>query len=228
MECPRCSVKFAAAPEVCPHCGFSLPALTKAVGCDLFGLKRLTDEAHCLKLNESREIEALLEDFEQRFPQVFIALYLGVLPVPFSVRELAFLLLNRGAFATREHARLNEFAVAFVIDPVARTASLMTGYSLERWLPSRKLLRMLRSIRTCLWHGEYVSAVSTTVHRLDKRLRKAGRRETRRHLLPPVAPGDFLAGSKVRPLRTPSAAESPEVRPTNPTHAQTGWQIDEY
>src|ERR1700759_906376 len=142
MECPRCSVKVTDAPEVCSHCGFSLTTLTNALGCDLFGIKRLTDEAHCLKLHERREIEALLEDFEQRFPQVFLTLYLGVLPAPFSVRELAFLLLNRGAFATGEHARLNEFALALVIDPVARTTTLMTGYALERWLPQRRLSRL--------------------------------------------------------------------------------------
>jgi hypothetical protein len=200
------------------------------LGCDLFGIKRLTDEAHCLKLHERREIEALLEDFEQRFPQVFLTLYLGVLPAPFSVRELAFLLLNRGAFATREHARLNEFALALVIDPVARNAALMTGYALERWLPPRKLSRLLRRVRTSLWHGEYVSAVRATVQRLEKRLRKAGQREARRHMLPPVAPGDFLAGSKFRPLRTPSAAEKPEVRHAKQTqdHPQPGWQLDEY
>jgi uncharacterized membrane protein YgcG len=215
MECPHCAAKMAGAPDACPRCDFSLAKLTAALGCDLFGIRRLADDAHCLKLQESREIEALLEDFEQHFPQVFVTVYLGVLPTPLSVRELAFLLLNRGAFSAGEHPRLNEFAVALVVDPVARTAALMTGYALERWLPPRRMHRILRGIRTCLWHGEYVAAVTSTLRGLEKGLRKAARRESRRHVLPPISPEDFLSASKFRPLRTSLAAENdPAVRPT--------------
>jgi len=226
MECPRCSVRIAEARAVCPRCQFSLTALTTAVGCDLFGIRRLTDEAHCLKLHESREIEALLEDFEQRFPQVFLTLYLGVLPTPFSVREVAFLLLNRGAFPTREHGRLNEYALALVIDPVARAASLMSGYALEKWLPERKLGGILRSIRTALWHGEYVAAVNSVIQGLEKHLRKAGRREDRRQVLPPPTE-EFLSGAKFR-LLSQSAMESLRASAEGQEYSKGGEMADEY
>jgi uncharacterized membrane protein YgcG len=195
-----------------------LAKLTEAMGgCDLFAIKRLTDAAHCLKLHESRDIETLLEDFEQHFPQVFVTVYLGVLPGALSVRELAFLLLNRGAFAAGDHRRLNEFAVAVVVDPVARTAAIMTGYALESLLTPRRQRRILRGIRTPLWHGEYVAAVTRTLRGLEKALRKGARREERRHVLPPISAEDFLSASKFRPLRTPVAAEEPStVHPSPP------------
>lgn len=207
MQCPRCSTKIVDEHAVCPECRFHLGLLTSALGYDLFAIKRLTDEAHCLKLQESREIETLLEDFEQRFPQVFFTLYLGVLQHPLNVREIAFLLLNRGAFPNRDHHRLNEFAVALVVDPVARTAALMTGYALEAWLSPKKVARILNGIRTSLWHGEYVAAIKATLHGLEKHLRKGAQREVRRHVLPPVAPEEFLSGSKFRPLHKEDSSD---------------------
>src|SRR4051812_30394204 len=128
MECPRCGAAHVTGKSGCAGCGFGLGAMMNAFGPDLIPLRRLWDEAHCLRVHEARQVEQTLVDFEEHYPQLFFAAYLGVLPPTLTVNELAFLLLNRGIFWAEHHPRLNEHAIALVLDPEARAAGLMVGY----------------------------------------------------------------------------------------------------
>ena len=208
IACPRCDAPAAVSHAACGRCGFSLQALITAFGADLIQLQRLTDDAHCLRLQEAQDLEGLLEAFERRFPQVFITAYFGVLPASLSVGELAFLLLNRGVFASGEGSRLNEHAIAFVVDPVTRQAGLMAGYALESWFPARLLRKILGKIRTPLWHGEYVNATASVLRSVEARLRKFASRDQRRQMLPPLSAEEFMASSGFQSLRS---APSPTV-----------------
>ncbi len=207
MECPRCGTAAGRSPHACEHCGFSLVAIMQAFGLDLVELKPFADDAHCLRLHEAQAVESLIAEFEERFPQVFITVYLGLLPPQLSVRELAFLLLNRGVFSNSDHRRLNEHAVALVLDPVARNVGLMVGYALEKILPSKTQTKILRSVRTALWHGEYVSAIATVLRAVEKILKKHSHREWRGHSLPPVSAEDFMSSSGFRTLRSSSSGQ---------------------
>lgn len=212
MECPRCGTAAVHTPHACEHCGFSLAAITRAFGLDLVELKSFADDAHCLRLQEALAVKSWIAEFEERFPQVFVTVYLGVLPPQLSVGELAFLLLNRGVLSSKDHRRLNEHAVALVLDPVARSAGLMAGYALEKVLPAKAQLKILRSVRTSLWHGEYAPAISVILRAVEKTLRKAAQREWRSHSMPPASTEDFLSSSGFRTLR--SASSSPTPSPT--------------
>ena len=48
-----------------------------AFGRDLIPLRRLWDEAHCLRVHEARELELALVNFEEHYPQLFFAVYLA-------------------------------------------------------------------------------------------------------------------------------------------------------
>lgn len=209
MECPRCGVAAGQSPHACEHCGFSLVSIMQGFGLDLVELKPFADDAHCLRLHEAQAVESLIAEFEETFPQVFVTVYLGVLPPQLSVGELAFLLLNRGVFSNRDHRRLNEHAVALVLDPVARNVGLMVGYALEKILPVKSQMKILRSVRTALWHGEYVSAISAVLRAVEKTLKKHSRKERRGHSLPPVSTEDFLSSSGFRTLRASSSGQRP-------------------
>lgn len=163
-----------------------------AFGRDLIPLRRLWDEAHCLRVHEAKELELALVNFEEHYPQLFFAVYLGVLPPTLTVKELAFLLLNRGLFWAEHHPRLNEHAIALVLDPESRSVGLMVGYALERLLPPRVLQRILRRVRTPLWHAEYAPAIIGVVREVARTVRKGARRALRRDVLPPAAPEEFL------------------------------------
>lgn len=203
MDCPGCGCELSETPDQCTDCGFCLSSLTPLLGSGTARLERLTDEAHCLRLRESRQIEALMDDFQRRFPQVYLALFLGVLPGHINLRELSFWLLNRAAFGGSDQRRLNEYAILLAIDPAAKTATLTVGYALESLLISKQLEKILRSMRTALWHGEYAGAIAHGIAALDKRLRKAARCVRRaEEILPPDSYENFLDDAGLRSLRT--------------------------
>src|SRR6187401_383709 len=137
MECPKCGTSSFQAVSRCAKCGLSLEGLSQTLGSSLVSLESLTDAAHCLRVREKELLKHELDAFQQSFPQVFLAVYLGLLPATPTPGEIAFWLLNQAAFQPSDPARLNERAALLVIDPVARHAGLTIGYGLEACLPRK-------------------------------------------------------------------------------------------
>lgn len=142
-------------------------------------LDRLTDAAHCLRLSERRKIEAQMDDLERRFPQVFFAVYFGVLPQGFRVEEVGFWLLNHAAFGTHDITKRNEFGIILVIDPAAGTACFSVGYAMEALLGKMGMQRTLLRASKYLSRSEYGGAVDLAIRDLDRSLRSLGRAELR-------------------------------------------------
>ncbi len=165
-------------------------------------METLNDAANCLRLKDRHLLIHELESLSQEFPQVFFCVFLGILPAAPSLPETSFWLLNHAAFPTGETPRLNEYAVLLMIDPVAKRAGINVGYALEKLLPHRSLERILSTVRTPLWHGEFAAGVSQALRMVAKALRKGGRRTLRRQeFRPPDADAGFLEASKLEPLR---------------------------
>jgi uncharacterized membrane protein YgcG len=176
--------------------------LSQSLGSNLVSLEALTDAAHCLRAREKELLKHDLDAFQQAFPQVFFAVYIGVLPTTPSPAEIAFWLLNHAAFQPADAARLNERAALLVIDPVARAAGLTVGYGLEPFLPRAKLNAILRRVRTPLWHGEYSGAIQMTIKQVAATLRKAGKRMSRQaEFPPPGSESEFIKNSGLQSLR---------------------------
>jgi uncharacterized membrane protein YgcG len=210
MDCPRCGTLSHQAVARCGVCGLSLELLSQSLGSNLVSLESLTDAAHCLRVREREHLQHELDAFQQSFPQVFLGVYLGILPTAPSASEIAFWLLNQAAFRPGDPARLNERAALLVIDPVARSAGLTVGYGLEPFLPRDRLADILRRIRTPLWHGEYPGAIELCIKLLANALRKAGRRSTKQvEFPPPGTEADFIQGSGLHSLRD---SDSPPVQ----------------
>lgn len=183
----------------------SLGSLSQSLGSNLVSLQALTDAAHCLRTREKEFLAHELDGFHQTFPQVFLAVYLGVLPPSPTPAEIAFWLLNHAAFQPADPAKLNERTALLVIDPVGRTAGLTVGYGLEPFLPAGTLSGILRRIRTPLWHGEYSSAIVLAIKLIGNSLRKAARRAPRQvEFPPPGAEVDFIHTSGLQSLRDSS------------------------
>ena len=175
MNCPRCGTDLRPGQTNCPSCRFHLEALTPLLGHQWVRLERLIDAAHCLRLKDSRKLEAVLDEFERRFPQSFVAVYLGVLPHGLNVVELGFWLLNYGAFSTHEMSKRNDFGIIIVIDPATHLVGISLGYAIEQVIPAKELAQILQAMTDRLWHSEYRQAVELAVKRIDKRLRSQGR-----------------------------------------------------
>lgn len=179
MKCPQCDSQLSDRAACCSNCGFNALTSSARHGDHLVRLERLTDAAHCISLRDRRKLEARLDDFERRFPQVFLAVYFGVLPQGLRVAEVGFWLLNHAAFGTHDISKRNEFGIVIVVDPAASTACFSLGYAVEALADQIKPVDILERMRGSLTLSHYAGAVEKAVCLLDRRLRSAGKPQIR-------------------------------------------------
>ncbi len=205
MKCPHCSKSVAPGQEVCPGCGFSSSAIRAYLGADWVRLERVTDVAGRLNLRETRHLEMVLDEFERRFPQCFMAAYVGVLPETLTLPDLGFWLINHGAFQTHQVTRRNDFAIVMLIDPLRQQAAFSVGYALEAVLSEEVLLRILGKLRRPLQQGQISESIESACHQLDAALRSAARPEPRAYERVPAVVGDAsdLGLQSLRPATRP-------------------------
>lgn len=208
MNCPHCGQPVPATALTCAECGFQSATLCSRLGDHWVRLDRLTDAAHCLRLGDRRKLEVKLDDFERRFPQVFFAVYFGVLPQGVKVSEAGFWLLNHAAFGTHDIAKRNEFGVILVIDPAVGHACFTLGYALEALAERIGFSAVLDRLKPSLARSEYGEAVSIAIDQIDRTMRSAGKaqapnwRSSLAHAL-----GYDLGLTPLRPSRRPAGAQ---------------------
>jgi uncharacterized membrane protein YgcG len=211
VRCPHCSNPIAPQKAFCERCGFSDSHLATYLGTEWVRLERITDAAHCLRLEETRQLEIHLDDFERQFPQSFLALYLGALPAKLNPLELGMWLLNHGAFSTHQFAKRNDFGAVCVIDPVAGSHGIALGYSLEPLLPTSQIETLLADMVTPLRVSHWSEAAELVIHHLSTALREQGKVSHRRiEALPPPSRGSSPADFGLAPLRTGHRRIDPE------------------
>jgi hypothetical protein len=199
MKCPRCHASVVPEQVACPGCGFSATLLHHLLGNQWVRLERITDAAHCLRLEDTRLAEVVLDDFERSFPQAFFAVYLGVLPNNLNVAELGFWLLNQGAFNTHSVSRRNDYGIVLVVDPSAKTACLSLGYAIENSFSQKIIGRMMQTIGSHLSKGAFGMAIQASCIQAGEVLRKHARRMQWQPEASPVA--DTIPDMGLQPLR---------------------------
>ncbi|MDI1314246.1 TPM domain-containing protein [Prosthecobacter sp.] len=175
MKCPRCQANVRSEQTTCSACGFSATLLHSYLGNQWVRLERITDAAHCLRLEDTRRLEIILDDFERSFPQAFFAIYLGALPNNLNVAELGFWLLNQGAFNTHSVNRRNDFGIVLVVDPSAQTAAITLGYAIEHCFTPKTITQMMQTIGSHLRKGAFGMAIGGSCIRASEVLRKHAR-----------------------------------------------------
>lgn len=175
MNCPRCFAPASRQQNVCSACGFSAVTLHRLIGNQWVRLERITDAAHCLRLEDLRRCEVVLDDFERSFPQAFFAAYLGTLPMDINVAELGFWLLNQGAFNTPQMSRRNDYGIILTADPVAQTVALTLGYAIESYFDPRTLQKLLAEAGKHLAAGAFGRAIEAACQRSTRVLRRRAR-----------------------------------------------------
>lgn len=190
MNCPHCATKILAGQEVCSVCGFTAAAIRAYLGGDWVKLERITDNSQRLSLRDTRHLEVVLDDFERRFPQCFIASYLGALPETLTLPDLGFWLINHGAFQTRQISRRNDFGILLIIDPLRQEACFTVGYALEAVLTDAVLMSILKKVSRQFTRGKVASAIEGAVRQIESVLKRAARKERRHHEHPPAVVSD--------------------------------------
>ncbi len=198
MPCPRCQCFASHALTACGECGFTLSDVLAELGSVVAAIDPIMDVAHCLRKSERTALEASLDDFERRFPQVFLSVFLGLLPPRLTVGEAGFWLLNQGVRKKRELICDNRFGIILLVDPAAHVAGLSFGYALEPLLQA-SAASILQKNSHFFWHGDYANGLSAVIKALDRTLRSVGKSSLRKAPGGPTAvmPGlglDFVGG----------------------------------
>ena len=213
MKCPHCFNSIPEASCARCECGFSASALNSYLGDYWVRLERITDASQCLRLEDIRQVELLMDDFERAFPQAFFAIYMGSLPHGLNVSELGFWLLNQGAFNTPSLQKRNDFGVVMVVDPASKNLGLSLGYSIEAYFDEKRVLpSILQAIAAKLRTHDYGGAIQQAIHEVTQVLRKKARQAPWKPDSAPVSP--VLA---VEPLRKGHQDRSSRPRPLAPT-----------
>lgn len=179
MNCPRCVQSIAPGVPQCVRCGFQLSTLDSEFGEDVVLLDRLTDAAHCLRVRDRDALNAALDDFESQFPQLFAAVYFGVLPEMTSIRQFGFWLINHAAVPTVDVSRPNEQGIIIVVDLQSRVIGVTLGYMLEAFVTEKDLDHCLRSARPHLFNGDFQRGVTVFLKRFSRVLRVVSRKARR-------------------------------------------------
>lgn len=214
MRCPHCSHPVALQKTFCERCGFSDAHLAAYLGTEWVRLERITDAAHCLRLEESRQLEIHLDDFERQFPQSFLALYFGALPPKLNPLELGMWLLNHGAFSTHQFAKRNDFGAVCVIDPLAGRHGIALGYALDPLIPTPQVETLLSDMVAPLRLSRWAEAADLVIASLSSVLRDHGKASHRRiDTPPPPSRGGSPADFGLAPLRAGHRKADPERTP---------------
>lgn len=149
-------------------------------GSEEVALKKFTDTAGVLRMREREPAREVLEGFEERFPHLFFAVYIGAFKELPSIRQFGFWLLNRGAFSDVDLERPNENGILLLIDVNAKQAGLTYGYALLPYLSEKSTFEVLSAAHPYLLEGDYLKAIKVVAKRLEKDL-KRGWRKVRRN-----------------------------------------------
>lgn len=179
MKCPRCVQRIHRSAAQCPHCGFSMHDLVAQYGAGEVRMRRLSDAAGVLRLNERRKVEKWLDQFEASFPQLFFSVYYGALDEMSNIRQFGMWLLNHGAFEDVDLSRPNDGGVLLVVDVNSRTASISYGYLLDTYLTENDTFKALSVAHPYLLQGNHLRGLKVILKKLSAILRKRARQANR-------------------------------------------------
>ncbi|MCW1887191.1 hypothetical protein OKA04_20805 [Luteolibacter flavescens] len=217
MKCPRCVQVIHRGAGLCPHCGFGIAEMDARHGSDNVSLRRLADLAGLMRNRERGKVQAALDGFCRRFPQLFFAVYTGSAQGGGNLRQFGFWLLNRAAFEDVPVDRPNEAGILLVIDPEAKSAALTWGYQLDAFLTEEDTFVCLSRAHAYFLEGHFADGTVRLVEQLGKILRKRAAQARRdperfeRKVAPPPRTGEIAR--RIREGHRQSPVKTTEVVP---------------
>ena len=179
LRCPRCVQLLARAAPQCEHCGFDLESLDDVFGDEIVFLDRITDPTGELRGRDRTLLSETLESFDDRFPQLFVATYLGYLPEVTTIRQFGFWLMNRAAINGVDVNRPNHHGILFVVDLQGQSVGLTLGYQVEPFLNHGDRGRILRAGTRAFNAGDYGRGLRDCIKLLGERLAASSRKAAR-------------------------------------------------
>ncbi|MGD1979634.1 MAG: TPM domain-containing protein [Akkermansiaceae bacterium] len=179
MKCPRCVQKTHMGADSCPHCGFTLDHADELFGKTDVRVRKFSDVAGVFRMREREPMRRVLERFEERFPQLFVSVYLGAFDDLNNLRQFGFWMLNRAAYEDVDLERPNSNGILIVVDVNAKSASITYGYALMPYLDENSTFHALSAGHPMFLQSDYLGALKAVIGRLEKILIKGWRRVRR-------------------------------------------------
>ncbi len=163
-------------------------------------VRKFADVAGVLRMKEREPMRRVLERFEARFPQLFVAVYLGAFEDLNNLRQFGFWMLNRAAYEDVDLDRPNENGILIVVDVNGKSAAITYGYALMPYLDEDSTFAALSAGHPLFLQSNYLAALTAVVRKLEKTLIKGWRRVRR-------DPESVLARSGQTPTRVSQMPE---------------------
>ena len=179
MKCPRCVQKIHPGATSCPHCGFAMVHADEIFGGEEIKLKKFSDVAGVFRMKDREPMRKVLEDFETKFPQLFVSIYLGAFEDLNSLRQYGFWMLNRTNYVDVESQRPNATGILILVDVNAKSASITYGYALMPYLDESSTFAALSAGHPLFLQGDYLGALKAVIQKLEALLVKGWRRVTK-------------------------------------------------
>lgn len=171
MKCPRCVQKIHRGAESCPRCGFSLSHADEQFGTVKREMATLADRAGLMRLAERRRVQAAMDRFSSRFPELFFSVYTGIFRQTESLRIFGFWLLNRAVFEDVPDVK-NDAGIALVIDVERKSASISFGYLMDAYLDEDDTFQCLSRAHPHWLEGHYDLGIVALLRMMEKILQR--------------------------------------------------------
>nr|MBR9809468.1 TPM domain-containing protein [bacterium] len=118
----------------------------------------------------------ILQDFESKFPQLFISVYLGAFEDLSSIRQYGFWMLNRTHYVDVDPQRPNSTGILILVDVNAKSASITFGYALMPYLSEKTTFEALSAGHPFFLQGDYLKGLKAVIKKLEILLVKGWKR----------------------------------------------------
>ncbi len=170
MKCPSCLGTLSTPTPQCPHCKLTLRRLDVKFGAVPRHSSLLTDRTGRLPAREVKTLRDLLRSFNGKFPQSLFSVFLTN-QLPGSIWEYTFWMANRGRFGNVHTEAGDNFDLLLGIEVEARSAALVIGYGLERYLDERDLERALAGASGAFSVADFARGIRICVELLTERMK---------------------------------------------------------
>ena len=139
-------------------------------------LKKFSDVAGVFRMKDREPMRKILQDFESKFPQLFISVYLGAFEDLSSIRQYGFWMLNRTHYVDVDPQRPNSTGILILVDVNAKSASITFGYALMPYLSEKTTFEALSAGHPFFLQGDYLKGLKAVIKKLEILLVKGWKR----------------------------------------------------
>jgi len=139
-------------------------------------VRKFTDAAGVFRMKEQEPMRLVMEQFEAKFPQLFVSVYLGAFEDLTSLRQFGFWMLNRADYEDVELERPNENGILIVVDVNGKSASITYGYALNPYLDEDSTFVALSAGHPLFLQSDYLGALRAVIRKLEIILVRGWRR----------------------------------------------------